>query len=68
MNGPNPDVDAREANTDQPLECDLRAILVRYEGGADRRTVYPDEADDLERMTRWFTADDDAFVPLDECR
>jgi hypothetical protein len=68
MNGPNPDVDAQEASTGRPVECDLRAVLVTYEGGPDRRTVYPDGADDFERMARWFTADDAAFVRLDECR
>lgn len=46
----------------------LRSVLVRYESGADRRTLYPDEADEYERMTRWISADDGAFVDLDAWR
>ena len=46
----------------------LDTVVVRYETGPDRRTVYPADADDFERLTRWFTANDDAFVRLDESR
>ena len=67
--GPDPDVDARESNSGENLPTPaLRATVVKYEGRPDRRTLYPDGADDFERMTHWLTADDDAFRPLDECR
>lgn len=69
MLGTDPDVDAREASApDGREDCELRAILVSYERRPDRRTVCPREADEVERMTRWLTADDDAFRPLSECR
>ncbi|MFB6160971.1 MAG: hypothetical protein ABEJ61_07315 [Haloferacaceae archaeon] len=43
----------------------LAAVVVEYEGTADRRTVYPPDASEDERLTRWISADDDAFVRLD---
>lgn len=46
----------------------LRSVLVRYESGSDRRTLYPPDADEHERLTRWLSADDDAFVDLDGAR
>jgi hypothetical protein len=66
--GPDPDVDEWETSTrsDSPRST-LRAVVVRYEQGPDRRTVYPEGADDFERMTHWFTANEDAFCHLDEC-
>jgi hypothetical protein len=67
--GPNPDVDARE--TSEPSDSsgsDLCTVVVKYEQGPDRRTVYPRDADEFERMTHWFTANDDAFCRLDEHR
>jgi hypothetical protein len=46
----------------------LQSVLVTYEGAADRRTVYPPGASEVERLTHWLTADADAFEPLDENR
>jgi hypothetical protein len=46
----------------------LRSVLVTYEGAADRRTLYPRGASDVERLTHWLTADADAFDRLDERR
>jgi hypothetical protein len=66
--GPDPDVDARETNAAPESEYDLCAVVVKYEQGPDRRTVYPRGADEFDRMTHWFTANDDAFRQLDECR
>lgn len=46
----------------------LRSVLVRYESDSDRRTLYPADADEYERLTRWISADDGAFVALDASR
>mgnify|MGYP000636905800 CR=1 FL=1 len=46
----------------------LRSVVVTYEGTADRRTLYPPEASEIERLTHWLTADADAFERLDEMR
>ncbi|GAB6862417.1 hypothetical protein ACFR97_10620 [Haloplanus litoreus] len=46
----------------------LRSVVVTYEGAADRRTLYPPDATDVERLTHWLTADADAFQHLDEMR
>jgi hypothetical protein len=46
----------------------LQSVVVAYEGSADRRTLYPADADEIERLTRWLTADADAFRHLDEMR
>ncbi|MFD1635131.1 DUF7511 domain-containing protein [Haloplanus ruber] len=46
----------------------LRSIVVTYEGAADRRTLYPPDATEVERLTHWLTADADAFHHLDEMR
>lgn len=46
----------------------LRSVVVEYEDGPDRRTMYPDGLDAVERMSTWLTADDPAFVDLDAVR
>jgi hypothetical protein len=46
----------------------LRAVVVTYDGAADRRTLYPPEATETERLTHWLTADADAFVSLESLR
>lgn len=46
----------------------LCAVVVTYDGAADRRTLYPPEATETERLTHWLTADADAFVPLESSR
>jgi hypothetical protein len=43
----------------------LRSVVVTYEGTPDRRTLYPPEATEIERLTRWLTADDAAFERVD---
>lgn len=47
-----------------PGDAVLRSVVVNYESGPDRRTVYPAGVPDHERLTRWLSADDDAFVDL----
>ncbi len=46
----------------------LISRLVRYEGGPDRRTIYPPGLSDDARMATWLSADNDAFVDLERCR
>jgi hypothetical protein len=46
----------------------LASVVVRYDGSADRRTLYPPGATEHERLTRWISADDSAFVRLDTVR
>ena len=46
----------------------LRSVVVAHDGQPDRRTVYPAGASAEERLTRWISADDSAFVPLDRRR
>lgn len=43
---------------------DLHSIVVNYEDGADRCTVYPSRDRCVERTTEWLSADADAFVDL----
>ncbi|MFB6103196.1 MAG: hypothetical protein ABEJ73_11615 [Haloplanus sp.] len=64
-NTPTPD-DA--APVDLDTEGRLQSVVVTYEGAADRRTLYPPGATELERLTHWLTADADAFEHLDEMR
>lgn len=45
---------------------ELHSVVVDYENRPDRRTVYPDGLSGVERMSTWLTADDDAFVNLDD--
>lgn len=59
------------ATTDAAHDADtgrLCAVVVTYEGAPDRRTLYPPEATETERLTHWLTADDDAFRRLEEMR
>jgi hypothetical protein len=46
----------------------LRSVVVAYEGSADRQTLYPADASEIERLTHWLSADADAFEHLDERR
>ena len=58
--------DPRDDDPDgPPLPSDrLTATRVAYGDGSDRLTLYPTDADDLERMSTWLTADAGAFVDL----
>ena len=47
---------------------ELHSVVVRYEGRPDRCTVYPRRDSCQERTAAWFSADFDAFVPLDSMR
>jgi hypothetical protein len=53
---------------DDTDEGRLRSVVVTYEGAADRQTLYPTGATEIERLTHWLTADADAFQHLDEMR
>jgi hypothetical protein len=63
-----PDADALGAADVDAESGRLRAVVVTYDGSPDRRTVYPPEATDVERLTHWLTADADAYVRLEEVR
>jgi hypothetical protein len=62
------------ASDDAPVVPDadaadhLRSVVVAYEGSADRQTLYPADASEIERLTHWLSADADAFEQLDEMR
>ncbi|MFB6068611.1 MAG: hypothetical protein ABEJ90_01630 [Halobacterium sp.] len=51
-----------------PREFELRAVVVDYDVGANRCTLYPTDVSDEERLTHWLTADEDAFAALEEWR
>ena len=54
------DVDGRE--------FELHSVVVTYEDGPDRCTVYPRRNRCLERVEAWISADFDAFVDLEAMR
>jgi len=60
-----PDVDGPTLGRDDDR---LNSVVVAYEGSADRQTLYPADATEIERLTHWLTADADAFQRLDEMR
>jgi hypothetical protein len=66
---PDTDADAEPGGTggettDADGSFDLHSIVVRYEDGPDRCTVYPSRDRCVERTTEWLSADADAFVDL----
>ena len=58
------DVDGLDLDGDDRL----RSVVVAYEGSADRQTLYPADASEVEQLTHWLTADAAAFARLDEMR
>lgn len=46
----------------------LDAAVVHHDDGRAECTIYPIDADETEIVTTWITADDGAFVALDEMR
>ncbi|MFB6301417.1 MAG: hypothetical protein ABEH78_00935 [Haloferacaceae archaeon] len=63
-----PPSDRRPPTAAPAADVGLRATVVRYDASPDRRTVYPAGVADHERLTRWLSADDGAFVDLDAVR
>ncbi|WP_423751102.1 DUF7511 domain-containing protein [Salinirarus marinus] len=51
-----------------PREFELRSVVVDYDVGANRCTLYPADVSEEERLTHWLTADEDAFAALTEWR
>ena len=47
---------------------DLHGVVVTYEDGPDRCTIYPRYLSPTDRLCSWITADADAFVELDRMR
>ena len=46
----------------------LESTVVRYEDRPDRCTIAPRECPETDQLTRWISADLEAFVDLDEFR
>jgi hypothetical protein len=46
----------------------LHSVVVTYEDGPDRCTLYPRRNSCCDRMSSWLSADFDAFVGLEEMR
>jgi len=70
-NTPHPEdipAEAEKADADAPARDALHSVVVAYDGSADRQTLYPADAGEIERLTHWLTADADAFERLDEMR
>ena len=53
---------AVEGRDEQPRR--LESTVVRFDGRADRRTIYPPGLERVPRMSTWLSADDDSFVDL----
>lgn len=49
-------------------DFELHSVVVSYEDGPDRCTVYPRRDRCLERVEAWISADLDSFVGLKEMR
>ncbi|WP_101297681.1 DUF7511 domain-containing protein [Halegenticoccus soli] len=49
-------------------DFDLHSVVVSYERGPDRCTIYPRYKRCHERVETWLTANLDAFVGLEEMR
>lgn len=47
---------------------ELVSSVVRNESAPNRRTIYPARCGKEARLTTWLSANDGAFVPLDEAR
>jgi hypothetical protein len=47
---------------------DLHGVVVSYENGPDRCTIYPRGRSRHDRLETWLSADADAFVSLRETR
>ncbi|WP_129116828.1 DUF7511 domain-containing protein [Halegenticoccus tardaugens] len=49
-------------------DYDLHSVVVSYEDGPDRCTIYPRRKKSHERVESWLTANHGAFVGLEEMR
>lgn len=58
-----PRLDSPESNAPR-----LEAVVERYDGRSDQCTIYPADAEEMERMTTWITAEDPAFVAVSQLR
>lgn len=50
--------------TVEKSDVELAVTVVRYSDAPDRCTLHPPDATGEERLTRWLSADTDAFVDL----
>ncbi|QLG60235.1 DUF7511 domain-containing protein [Halorarum salinum] len=60
-----PEARNRGIDVEPDVPTDLRAVVVRYDGGPDRCTVSPRDVDEAHRLTRWLSVDADVLVPLE---
>lgn len=58
---------ATEPRADRPSGA-LDSVVVSYDDRPDRRTIYPEGASGVERMSTWLTANDAGFVALESFR
>ena len=61
-------VDGGARSTTERRTFDLHGVVVAYEDGPDRCTIYPRYLSATERLCSWITADADAFVELERMR
>lgn len=72
----NPDIAEPEAGCAQTESVDgperppiaLRMVTVAYADGPDESTIYPPDAEGMDRMTTWLTARDEDVVDLPDAR
>jgi hypothetical protein len=58
----------RDEDTREGREFQLHSVVVSYEEGPDRCTIYPRRRRCSERTTEWLSGDHAAFVDLAESR
>lgn len=63
-----PDDSGRPRDEPLPEELRLESVLVPHADGPDELTLYPATITDDRLMTRWMTAQEGAYVSLDDWR
>lgn len=49
-------------------EPDLEAEILEHDGRLDECTLFPPDASEEERETKWIAALEDSYVDVEECR
>lgn len=60
-----PDTDQRGTGTD---DYELVSVVVEYDERPDQCTIYPADANEMERMSSWISADTDCYLDLHAVR
>jgi len=63
-----PDDSGRTPDEQPAEEVRLESVLVPHADGPDELTLYPADVTDAAIMTRWMTAQEGAYVSLEEWR